>query len=340
MESYIRLNQPVFFHACASAVGYEEARGNFGEFFDYHDDSDRFGAKTWESAEGELSRITLNLALKKGGLGQDDIGLLCAGDLQNQCVASSTGLGQLGIPYLGLYGACSTCGEGLLVASLALNAVSEMRYAAAVTTSHNCAAERQFRLPIEYGGQRTPTAQWTATAGGAFILSRARKPGAPAVTAVMPGRIVDSGISDAANMGAAMAPAVVDSLVRWFRATATTPADYSLVVTGDLGAEGSSLLAELMQAQGYSLGARHQDCGRILYDRETQDAHSGGSGCGCSAALLAAHYLPYLTTGELRDILFLATGALMSPGNIQQGGTISGIAPVIRITRGDCVSGH
>ena len=216
-----------------------------------------------------------------------------------------------------------------MCAALAMNAADALSTVGVIATSHNCAAERQFRLPIEYGGQRTPTAQWTATAGGALLLGREQQ--AVSVTAVMPGRMVDAGISDAANMGAAMAPAVADTLLRYFAESGDAPEDYDAIVTGDLGREGSVILSDVLAARRLSLAGRHRDCGVMLYDPARQDVHAGGSGCGCIAAVSCAYFLPRLAVGELRRILLLATGALMSPSSVQQGGSIIGIAPLARL---------
>ncbi len=312
--------------AAASAVGYEENRGRFGGEYDFHDDSDLFGADTWEHAESALGYTVFNLLLAKAKLSPKDVGLLLAGDLQNQCVASAEGYLSTGVPFLGLYGACSTACEGMVLGTMAINANSSLQNCAIVTTSHHCAAERQFRLPLEYGGQRTPTAQWTATAGGGFLL--AAKGEGPRITAVMAGRMVDGGISDASNMGAAMAPAVADSLLAYFRESGESPDDFDRIITGDLGREGSEILAELCHTMGVPLGNRHEDCGAKIYLPEIQDDHCGGSGCGCCASVMAAHYLPALREGRLKRVLFMATGALMSPSSIQQRGHILGIAPI------------
>ena len=321
--------QSVAITAAASAVGKEEARGPLGALFDYHDETNRFGAKTWERAEAEEIAIAMHLALKKQGEGKAPE-LLFAGDLQNQCVASAEGALTLGIPYIGLYGACSTMTEGLLLAATAISA-GAVTAAMAATSSHNAAAERQFRLPLEYGGQRPPTAQWTATAAGACILEEGGV--GVRITRGMAGRMIDGGITDATNMGAAMAPAAADSILAFLKETASAPEEYDAIVTGDLGAEGSSLLARLLEAEGVSLGNRHLDCGCLLYDKETQDAHAGASGCGCSAAVLASFFIPKLIGGDFTRVLFLSTGALMSPQSIAQGGDIYGIAPVILLER-------
>ena len=263
MGCIIELEKPIRIFSHGTAVGYEEFRGPLGPLFDYHDDSDRFGAKTWEKAEGALGATALNFALNRAGLSHSALDLLLAGDLQNQCVASSGGLSAFGIPYLGLYGACSTFVEGLLVAALSMNAAAAITRAAVVSTSHNCAAERQFRLPLEYGGQRTPTAQWTATAGGCLLLERGGH--GVCLTACMAGRMVDGGVSDAANMGAAMAPAAADTLLRYFAESGDSPAGYDAIITGDLGREGSAILSDLLAMKNLSLDGRHRDCGVLLH---------------------------------------------------------------------------
>lgn len=332
MERVLPLSQPVHIRSAASCVGRAEHEGPYGRYFDFHDTGERFGRNTWETAEAELSHAALSLALNKAGMSHRDVDLLVSGDLQNQCVASSEGHLEEQIPFLGIYGACSTCTEGILIASLALNAAHDLGWAAVVTTSHNSAAERQFRTPIEYGGQRPPTAQWTATAGGAFLLSRTC-PG-PAVTRVMPGVMVDGGVTDAFNMGAAMAPAAARSIAQYLSLTNTVPEDYDAIVTGDLGREGSALLEILLREEQIQIAGIHRDCGAMIYDPDKTDCHSGGSGCGCSAALLASYFLPMLERGEFRRILFLSTGALMSPSQIKQGGHILGVAPVIELAGG------
>ena len=312
----------------ASAVGGEEYNGPLGQYFDFHDPTDRFGGDTWEHAEACLAGTVFSLLLKKSKISHKDIDLLIAGDLQNQCMASSEGLMGFGVPYLGLYGACSTCGEGLLTGAMALASEnSPFRHVVTLTTSHYCAAERQYRTPLEYGAQRPPTAQWTATAGGAFLLTKDKGP--LEIEAVMPGRIVDSGLSDAGNMGAAMAPAVCDSLLRYLKERGESPSDYDAIITGDLAKEGSLILEKLLENEGVSIKNLHFDCGKLLYDYTTQDVHAGASGCGCSASVLASYFFPRLVEGKYERVLFIATGALMSPSSLLQGGHIAGIAPVV-----------
>lgn len=326
MGGLIKLAHPARIFAHASAVGHDEHRGPLGALFDYHDGSDRFGASTWERAESGLSQVVFNLALARAGIPHTALDLLLAGDLQNQCVASSGGLCPFGVPYYGLYGACSTFVEGLSIGALALSGADALTRVAVVTTSHNSAAERQFRLPLEYGGQRPPTAQWTATAGGCVLLERGAH--GVCVTSLMAGRMIDGGITDAANMGAAMAPAAADTILRYFRESGDDPAAYDAIVTGDLGREGSEILSELLSLKGLSLGNRHRDCGVLLYDPAHQDVHAGGSGCGCAASVFCAYFLPRLLAGKMKRILMMATGALMSPSSIQQGGSIIGVAPL------------
>lgn len=329
MGGLIHLARPARIFSHASAVGHDEHRGPLGALFDYHDKTDRFGAPTWERAEGALGAVVFNLALGRAGIPHTALDLLLAGDLQNQCTASSGGLCPFGVPYYGLYGACSTFVEGLSLGALALAGSEEITRVGVVTTSHNCAAERQFRLPLEYGGQRPPTAQWTATAGGCVLLEGGTR--GVCITALMPGRMIDGGITDAANMGAAMAPAAADTLLRYFGESGDRAASYDAIVTGDLGREGSEILGELLSLRGLSLGNRHHDCGAMLYDPVRQDAHAGGSGCGCIASVFCAHFLPRLLAGEMKRILLMATGALMSPSSIQQGGSIIGIAPLVLV---------
>lgn len=314
----------------ASVVGKKELNGPIGDRFDYHDSTDRFSKSSWEQSEGEMQHIALNIALKKAGLSHDDLDMLLAGDLINQCSSSNYGLIDLPVPFLGLYGACSTCAEALLIGALCINASEEISTVCAVTSSHNCASERQFRSPIEYGGQRTPTSQWTVTGAGAFILGEGE---GAYITEVMAGTSIDMGINDAANMGAAMAPAAIKTLQHYFEETGMSPAEFDGIFTGDLGAIGSDILLDKMKEDGYDISKVHQDCGLIIYDIEKQDVHAGGSGCGCSASVLSAYILPKLERGELNNVLFVATGALMSPMAIQQGQTIPGIAHLVRICK-------
>ncbi len=316
--------------ASASVAGRTEAEGPLGSLFDLTDPDDRFDCDTWEKSESEIQRRAFGLALKKSELRACDIGALFAGDLQNQCVGSAYGLLEFDIPYFGLYGACSTSAEGLLLASI-MTTHDSVERAAVVTSSHFCASERQYRNPLEYGGQRTPTAQHTVTGAGAFIVGSG---GDVEITEGLPGIVIDKGITDSANMGAAMAPAALSTLLRYFEESRLDVDEFDLILTGDLGHEGSEILRDLASAEGLDIRSRHNDCGLMIYDRERQDVHSGGSGCGCSAAVLAANIIPRIARGELSRVLFLATGAMMSPASLQQGQSIPAVAHLIKLERG------
>lgn len=319
--------------AASSAVGKKEKEGPLGDLFDFSDPTDRFGQKTWERSESEMQRIVFSGAAGKLGIGEEDIDAVFAGDLLNQCVGSAYGLLQFDIPYFGLYGACSTCAEGLTLAAMTVSA-GLYRRAASVTSSHNASAERQYRNPLEYGGQRPPTAQWTVTGAGAFIVGKACGDASALIADVMPGVVVEKGIKDAANMGAAMAPAAADTVLRYLEENGKKPADFDLIVTGDLGFEGNSILHDLLAVAGAETARTGllTDCGMIIFDRERQDVHSGGSGCGCSAAVLAAYLLPRLKSGMLKNILFIGTGAMMSPSSTKQGEAIPAVAHLVHLT--------
>ncbi|MBQ7379306.1 MAG: stage V sporulation protein AD [Clostridia bacterium] len=315
-----------------SVVGCKEHQGPLGNLFDMHDTDDRFGQKTWEKAESEMQRRALGVALNKWGKDQNSLGCILAGDLLNQCVGSAYGLLDYHVPYFGLYGACSTAALGLMLGA-ALVSAGFVRYAAAVTSSHNSSAERQYRTPLEYGAQRTPTAQWTVTGASAFILGNERdaNPYGVQVVEAMPGIPIEMGIRDAANMGAAMAPAAVDTLERYFAASGTAPENFDAIVTGDLGWEGSAIFHDLLYADGIEVAPRHTDCGTMIFSRYTQDTHAGGSGCGCSGVVMAAYFLPKLASGEIKDMLLIGTGAMMSPDALKQGQCIPAIGHLVRI---------
>lgn len=319
--------------AASSAVGKKEKEGPLGDLFDFSDPTDRFGQKTWERSESEMQRIVFSGAAGKLGIGEEDIDAVFAGDLLNQCVGSAYGLLQFDVPYFGLYGACSTCAEGLTLAAMTVSA-GLYRRAASVTSSHNASAERQYRNPLEYGGQRPPTAQWTVTGAGAFIVGKACGDASALIADVMPGVVVEKGIKDAANMGAAMAPAAADTVLRYLDENGKKPADFDLIVTGDLGFEGNSILHDLLAVAGAETARTGllTDCGMMIFDRERQDVHSGGSGCGCSAAVLAAYLLPLLKSGMLKNILFIGTGAMMSPSSTKQGEAIPAVAHLVHLT--------
>ena len=331
MRKIIKFENDVSFLGSAAVGGKEERRGPLGELFDFCDETDRFSSKTWEAAEAEIGRMSLNLALKKTKLNSSELDVVLAGDLENQCVASSTGLYSFGIPYIGLYSACSTATEALLILSSLISS-GFIERGASVTTSHNSAAERQFRTPIEYGGQRSPTSQWTATAGGAFILG---KGGKVKVKEGIIGKIVDGLTKDASNMGAAMARSAFDTIYTYFSLSNQKVSSFDRIITGDLGKYGSLILKELLDKEISGAGEIHSDCGTLLFDEKLQDAHAGASGCGCSASVLSSYFLPKLERGELKNVLFLSTGALMSPSSVLQGENILGISPLLRFSQGD-----
>lgn len=324
-KGIIKLNAS--FISTGNAVGKKEFEGPLGERFDMHDTDDRFGKNTWEKAESEMQRLALNIALKKANLTFEDIDAIFAGDLLNQCAGSSYGLLGCMIPYFGIYGACSTAGEGIMLASImATHKIFDR--VVAVTSSHNCSAERQFRTPIEYGGQRTPTSQWTVTGSGAFLIGDSDA-GKVKIKAGMPGRVIDKGVNDANNMGAAMAPAICDTFLRYFNESGTTPNDYDLIITGDLGYEGASILRDIMKIEGHTFGDNYTDCGILMFDQAAQDTHAGGSGCGCSATVLSAYVLPEMEKGNIKRTLFVASGAMMSPDSIKQGESIPAIGHLV-----------
>ncbi len=313
----------------ASVAGKKESEGPIGELFDKIIYDSRGGGETFESAESELQREAASLAMDKAALKPEDIEVIFAGDLLNQCVASAFAAKGFGIPYIGQYGACSTMAQALGAAAVFVES-GAAKNALCVTSSHFCAAERQYRFPMEYGSVRTPTAQWTVTAAGSCVLSsESRK--APKVKAASFGRITDLNITDANNMGAAMAPAAADTIMRFFSDTNTSPQDYDRVFTGDLGLAGSCILCDLLLRGGFDIRGKHSDCGLIIFDRAVQDVHSGGSGCGCCASVLCSKILGELARGSLNNILFVATGALLSSTTAQQGKSIPGIAHLLNI---------
>ncbi len=324
------LKMPAILSA-GSVVGKKESEGPIGACFDEAvNGDDRFGLDTFEKAEGEMVRRAMNHALRKSGKTEGKLGAIFAGDLNNQCIGTAYGLSGFDTPYFGLYGACSTCVEGLILAAMGVSG-GFFDAAACAASSHNCTAERQFRTPIEYGGQRSPTAQWTVTGAGAFVVGTGR--GCAYLTQALPGRVVDAGITDLTNMGAAMAPAAYDTLSRYLGESGHAPSDFDMILTGDLGQEGHSILVELAAKDGIDLTRNCSDCGLLIYDRDHQDVHAGGSGCGCSAVVLAGYLLSLFEKNIVQDILLLGTGALMSPLAVFQGRSIPGIAHLIRITK-------
>ncbi len=321
-------NKPSIEGYAAVCLNKENEGPLHGSFDEVYDDA-KLGEKSWEKAESKMQANAAKIAMKKANIKPKDIDYIFAGDLLNQCISSTFGLCNLEIPYLGLFGACSTMAQSLAMASLFVEGGCAQR-AMAVTSSHFCCAERQFRFPLEYGGQRTPTSQWTVTGSGAIIVGKNEET-LPYINAVTIGKICDFGIKDTNNMGAAMAPAACNTILNFFKDTNTFPKDYDLILTGDLGIIGSKLLNSLMFKNDINIKNKHKDCGIMIYNSKTQDTHAGGSGCGCSAIVLASKILNDMKKQKLKNILFVATGALMSPTSSQQGRSIPSIAHLVHI---------
>lgn len=322
-------NRP-FLLAHASAVGKKEGDGPLGAQFDYVTEDDRMGQKSWELAESKLQKTAIETALKKGGLQKSDLDMILAGDLLNQCIGSFLASMQSDVPYLGQYGACSTMAQGLALGSCLIEGGAARRLVASAS-SHFCSAERQYRFPLAYGGQRTPTAQWTATAAGAVVLG-GQGSGHIRITHALFGKMVEMGVKDANNMGAAMAPAAYDTLSTLLADLGAQPNDFDCIVTGDLGHVGADLLLTLLRENKIDLSPVYSDCGSLLFGDE-QDAHAGGSGCGCSAAVLCGPLLRDMQAGKLKRLVFAGTGAMMSPTSVQQGQPIAGICHAVVIER-------
>ena len=329
-QSFVLTNPPVITH-WASVVGKKEAEGPLAHTFDIKCRDAYFGQKTWEQGEKQMQKLALQKLIQKSGIATSELDVVFSGDLLNQCIGSSFTLRNMGIPHVGLYGACSTMAEGLLMASMAVGGGFADKVAA-MTSSHFASSERQYRFPLGYGGQRTPTAQWTVTGSGAALVCS--QGAGPKITACTIGCVTDLGIKDANNMGAAMAPAAYSTIRAHLEDLGKTPMDYDLIVTGDLGQVGKELLLELSRQDGLSLGGKITDCGSLIFDNTKQDVHAGGSGCGCSAVTLCGYLLGQLQSGKLKNILFCGTGALLSPTSTQQGLPIPGVCHAVAITGG------
>ena len=313
----------------AAIGGKKEGEGPLAAHFDFLGKDAKLGQKTFEKAESKLQELALDTAKRKLGISYEDIDVLFAGDLLNQCISSSFAARGTSIPFLGLYGACSTMAESLLLAAAFVDA-GFADTAAALTSSHFASAERQYRFPLGYGGQRTPTAQWTVTGSGCCIVGGSGS--GVRIEAATIGRVQDLGIKDANNMGAAMAPAAYDTLRALFSDTRTSPADYDLIVTGDLGKLGHRIVSDFFARDGLPLGVRYTDCGLLLYDIEAQDMHCGGSVCGCSASVLCGYLLRGMREGRWQRMIFAPTGALLSPTSSWQGESIPGVCHAVAIT--------
>lgn len=320
----IVLEKPVYIVSSASIVGTKEGQGPLGLLFDRVGEDDMFGAKNWEEAESNLQKEALYMAMSKIGVAPKDIRYLFAGDLLGQSIASSFGLSVYQIPLLGVYGACSTCGEALTLGAMTVaGGFADM--VACVTSSHFASAEKEFRFPLEYGNQRPLSASWTVTGSGAFLLGGDGREARAKICGMTVGKVVDFGLKDSMNMGACMAPAAADTICSHFEDWNRGPEDYDKIVTGDLGSVGQMALLDILRERGYDISDRHTDCGMEIFDPQNQDTHAGGSGCGCCAVTLSAYILKHLEEGNWKRVLFLPTGALLSKTSFNEGRTIPGI---------------
>lgn len=327
----IKVPVPVFIRSSASVAGTKEGEGPFGDLYDVVGVDDKFGCDTWEEAESTLQKEALQLAIGKAGLKNKDVKYLFAGDLLGQSIASSFGLGGFEIPLVGVYGACSTCGLSLSIATVMI-AGGMAEYAACVTSSHFASAEKEFRFPLGYGNQRPLSATWTVTGSGAFVLSSKKGEKDRAMIAGLTiGKIVDYGLKDSMNMGACMAPAACETISQNLMDFDRKPSDYDKIITGDLGSVGQKVLWDMMREKGMDISKVHMDCGIEIYDQGSQDVHAGGSGCGCSAVTLSAYILKQLEEGKWKRVLFVPTGALLSKTSFNEGQSIPGIAHAIEL---------
>lgn len=322
----IRFQEPVYICDSASIVGKKEGEGPLGLLFDLVGKDDLFGCKTWEEAESSLQKEAVYMALYKAGFKAEEMDYILAGDLLGQSIASSFGISAYQIPMFGVYGACSTCGESLMLGSITI-AGGFAQHVVCVTSSHFASAEKEFRFPLEYGNQRPLSATWTVTGSGAFVLGKQKGEHARAkITGATTGKIVDYGLKDSMNMGACMAPAAADSLQQHFQDFGSKPQDYDKIITGDLGKVGQTVLIDLLREKDIDISQVHMDCGIEIFDAETQDTHSGGSGCGCSAVTLSAYILKQIEEGNWKKVLFMPTGALLSKTSFNEGQSVPGIA--------------
>jgi len=324
----IKFDSPPTIVETASIVGPKEADGPLAGYFDQCLDDEFWGEKTWEKAESKIIKETVNMAISKSRISSSDIDFCFAGDLLNQCISSSFGLRELNIPFFGVFGACSTFVESMCLGSVFIEAGAAKNVLCA-TSSHFCSAEKQFRFPLELGNQRPQSAQWTVTGSGAVVLSAGGY--GPYITHITPGKIVDMGIKDANNMGAAMAPAAFDTLITHFEDTGRSPSYYDAIITGDLGHIGKEILQDLAKTKGFNINNNYDDCGVLIFDKNEQDTHSGGSGCACCGTVFSGYFFRQLQDKRINKVLLIATGALMNSTSSQQGESIPGIAHAIAI---------
>ena len=312
-----------FIISTANIVGKKEGEGPLAGHFDVIGEDDKFGQNTWEEAESTLQKEAFTMAVGRAGLKKEDIRYLFAGDLLGQTMATSFGVLDFQVPLFGLYGACSTCGESLSLGAMCV-AAGYADHVVTMTSSHFASAEKQFRFPLEYANQRPKSATWTVTGSAAFVLGKEK--GMAKITGITTGKIVDFGIKDSMNMGAAMAPAAKEVIRQHFEDFGRSEKEYDRIITGDLGYIGQSILLDFMSKNGHQMRDRHLDCGMKIFDQEKQDTHAGGSGCGCAAVTLSAYILPKIQRGEWKRVLFVPTGALMSTVSYNEGASVPGIA--------------
>jgi len=324
----IKFDNPPTILECASIVGPKESQGPLAKYFDQCLEDEFWGEETWEKAESKIIKETVNMAITKSEMPASNIDYCFAGDLLNQCISSSFGLRDLNIPFLGIFGACSTFVEGLIMSSIFIDG-SAGKNTLCAASSHFCSAEKQFRFPLELGNQRPPSSQWTVTGAGSAVVSKMGV--GPFITHATIGKIVDMGIKDANNMGAAMAPAALDTIITHFQDTGRKPSYYDAIITGDLGHIGKEIVIELAEKQGYNIKSNYNDCGVLIFDKDSQDTHSGGSGCACCGTVFSGYLFEQLKLKKLKKILLVATGALTNATSSQQGESIPGIAHAVSI---------
>ena len=312
---------------CNSIVGPKEAQGPLAKYFDLTLDDEFWGEKSWEKAESKIIKENVNALVTKSGISTNNIDCIFAGDLLNQCISSSFGLRDSNIPFVGMFGACSTFVESMCMGAIAIESFAQNVICA--TSSHFCSAEKQFRFPLELGNQRPQTSQWTVTGSGATLLSKDGT--GPFITNITLGKIVDMGIKDANNMGAAMAPAFADTLLAHFLDTGRNPSYYDAIISGDLGKIGKDIAIDIAMSKGYNIKSNYNDCGLMIFDTKAQDTHAGGSGCACCGSVFSGFLFKQLKEKKIKKLLLIATGALMNSTSSQQGETIPGIAHAVSI---------
>ena len=324
----VQFEVPPCIIGAASVAGEKEGAGKFGKYYDIIEDDPLFGGKTWEEAESKMQHMAADIAIRNAGLESEDIRYIVAGDLLGQLIATSFGIMNLNIPMFGVYGACSTMGESMAIGSMLVEG-GFAEYIVAMTSSHFASAEKQFRFPLEYANQRPKSATWTVTGSGAYVLGKKRSKAR--ITGITTGKIVDYGIKDSMNMGAAMAPAASDVICRHLSDFGRNVTDYDKIITGDLGKVGQEILWDLTRTGGYDISSIHTDCGIEIYDADKQGTGAGGSGCGCAAVTLSAHFMRQIEEGKWKRILFVPTGALLSTVSFNEGMTVPGIAHAVVI---------